>query len=489
MEYKEIVYNKQLILNGVNKLADCVLKTMGPNGGTVMLIDDFGRPYTTKDGVSVAKAITLENPVEEGAAMLVKQAAEETLRKVGDGTTTSICLAQAFITKSFKLLQENKYTVKELIKELDNLEKEAIEKLTLSSQKLNKDNTIDVARISANGDEKIAKLIAEAYENSDTVKVEETNREFDEVIKTKGATLNTSYFDPAFINNRFKQSIEYSGKIPVIIIDGHLKDLKKIRKVLDKVESLIIVADEFSKQVLSSFKQAYNEGNNIALIKSPSYATQRKLILEDLAKYLQCKVIPENLVVPAIEINSYIGYTQGFDSNKDRTIFYNPDFDSDIIVASLKEAYENEDNKISKDNLKKRIDAFSGTQSIIKVGGKSEAEIKERKDRIDDAVLAVKAALESGIVEGGGRALVNYYLESKNIYKDCVTEPYKLIHKPITKINKKNIFDFNLSDNYIKKNIIDPLKVTVTALSNAISVTKVIISTEAAVLAPRLWTK
>lgn len=480
MEFKEINYSKELILSGVNKLANCVLKTMGPNGGTIILIDDFGRPYTTKDGVSVAEHITLKNPVEEGAAMLIKQAAQETVRKVGDGTTTSICLAQAFINKAFEL--KEKYSTKDLIKELNKLEKEIIEKLILSSKELNRKNIIDVAKISANGDENIANLITDAYNNSDIVKVEETTREFDEVVKTQGVTLQTSYFDPAFINNRSKQSIEYSEKLPVIIIDGHLKEIKKIKNIFPFIEKnnngLIIVADDFSKQVVSYFKEVHNKSFNIALIKSPSFATQRKLILKDLSKYLECSLISEGYTIPTTNVNNYIGYTEGLDCNKEATIFKNSNFDLNNITKDLEEAYKREEDKIVKDNLKKRIDCFKGNLSIIKVGGNSEAEIKERKDRIDDATLAVKAALESGIVEGGGLSLAFLgTLYDDNLFSKCLLKPFEIINKYKYVVGKT----FN-------KDIIDPLKVTVTALSNAISVTKVIISTEATVLAPRLWT-
>lgn len=478
---EEISYNKQLILNGVNKLAEAVLKTMGPNGKTMIIIDDFGRPYTTKDGVSVANAVSFKNPVEDAVATLVKEAAQETLKKVGDGTTTSICLTQAFINEGFKLLK--KHELPYLIRELNNLEKQILEELIRSSKEITSERYYDVAMISTNGDDNISRLIEEAYLHSENVKVEESNKDFNDLIKVQGMSVNTPYFDVAFINNVAKQSIEYNEPMSVVIIDGHLNNFNNVKHVIASLSSVVIIADEFSKSVLSSLKEAYNSNSaNIALVKSPSYATQRKLILEDIAKYTGAKVINPNKEISKINASNYIGKINSFISTKEKTIFFNENAEVDDIINKLKEAYNLEEDEITKNNLKQRLEYLQGNLSIIKVSGNTDAERTERRDRVDDAVLSVKAAIDSGVVKGGGVALSK---SSDNLYNKGIRNSfYSCLYKP-----SKIIFNTDNLDNQISDDIIDPLKVTTTALSSAIAVTKTILSTEGAVISPRLWSQ
>ena len=482
---KEIDYNIDNIKNGVNKLADAVLLTMGPNGNTVIITDDFGRPYPTKDGVSVANDITFKNPTEDAVATLLKQTAQQTVKEAGDGTTTSICLAQAFINEGFKLL-ENGTPITEVQEQLDYLLKDVTNYLDNTKKELNKEDILYVAKIASNNDEDIARIIDEAYKHSNNVKVVETSQSKTYIDNITGVNLNTPYFDPSFINNERNQSIEYNEKMPIILVDGHLESIDNIFPIVKGLEAVTIVADHFPKQVLYMLKDNYNKDRlTIALIKSPGMAGHRKNVMRDLATYFNIKLIdPTRKLGIKENPQDYIGYTDTLYSDKEKTILYNAEADVTNLIDDLKHLKEKEEDILFKNLIQERIDNISGNMSIIKVGGDSPAEIKEKKDRMDDAVLSVKCALEEGIVEGGGRALVGAAFSlmkpDRTYLIEALNTPYKIIFK------ENNIDIINIED-FFEKKIIDPVKVTKTALKNAVSVAKVILSTKAVVLNPRLW--
>lgn len=482
---KEIDYNIENIKSGVNKLADAVLWTMGPNGHTIIITDDFGRPYATKDGVSVANEIVFSNPTEDAVATMLKQAAQQTVKEAGDGTTTSICLAQAFINKGFELLEKGE-SINTIHKQLDELLHDTIKYLDDNKKSLNSKDLKYVAKISANNDEEIANIIDDAYSHSHTVKVEESKKEHTEVIKTIGININTPFLDPSFINNPQKQSIEYNERMPIILIDGHLNNADIISILLKNLESVIIVADYISPSLISTFKDVYNKNNkNIALVKAPGMATHRKNIMNDLATYFNIKLIDPNKKI-LNNPGEYIGYTDTFYCDKYKTILQNSDADIESLINDLKQARDNDEDDIAKKLIQERIDYLSGNISLIKVGGNSDIEIKEKKDRIDDAVLAVKCALEEGIVEGGGVSLLRGSLQIKeNKFSDCLYKPYVVIFNDLKLLD--DIVPHDLGKDYFKEKIIDPVKVTKTALKNAVSVSKIILSTKGVVLNPRLW--
>jgi chaperonin GroEL len=454
----------RLLLEAINELADTVLLTYGPNGSTVIIADSNGKPYVTKDGVSVANYITFENPIKNIAANLIKQAAQNTVKEAGDGTTTSICLAQAFINKGFELLE--KYNYNKIKEELDILEAVVLETLSNMKKTLLKEDIINVATISANNDNIIGELIQQAFNNSNTVKVEEGNKEYDELITLKGMRLNSGYFDKAFINNPSKQSIEYND-IPLLVIEGHLDDLKPYAKIIEQnPKGIAIIADHFTDSVISILRDNYNRGLlNIALLKSPGFATHRKDLMNDITLFAGGK----------------IGHISSLKATADTILLIKENIPTEALELAnkLKESLSDLTDT-QKELTQQRIDNLSGSISVIKVGGKSELEMKERKDRMDDAVLAVGCALEEGIVEGGGYALKDCYFN--NLFSGCLTQPFFLLNEhrytPETGIIKKDMY---------KEGIIDPVKVTRVALQNAISIAKVILSTKAVVINNRLW--
>lgn len=470
---------RKLLREGINDLADTVTITMGPNGKTVIISDGNGHPYITKDGVSVTKQITFSNnEVKNIAAALIKEVAIKTVEEAGDGTTTAICLARAFINKGFDILDNEIIKYPEIKLELELLEKYILDNLKNNSRKLNIESVKDVATIAANNDKDIGDLIQEAYNNSKIVKVEESNKENDELITIKGMQLNTGFFDKAFINNPAKQSIEYTN-IPLLVIDGHLNDLKNLEGFIKRhPQGIAIIADHFSDNVVSILKSNFNVGAlNIALIKSPGFATHRKDLMKDIALFTSGSVIDPNKSL----VNVNIGLIDYIKVTNNKTIIgkeFIPTPEVLMLVEELKKGLK-ELEKPHQELLQQRIDNLSGSLSIIKVGGKSEVEMKERKDRVDDAVLAVSCALEEGIIEGGGKALQLVSSTINNNFTECLCMP------KITIIENGAKIDY--SKDFFKEGIIDPYKVTRVALQNAISVAKTILSTEAVIINNRLW--
>lgn len=459
---------------GINKLSNAVLKTYGPYGGTVLIADEYDRPYVTKDGVSVSNYITLKDPIENMAIILLKEVAQKTVEQAGDGTTTSICLAQSLINKGYKLLEQG-YDYNVIKKNLVELEDLTITKLKEIAVKLNKNNIIDVATISSNNDSEVANLIKDAYMHSDVVKVQHSDLSEDKLITVNGMKLNGSYFNKAFINNDKKQSIEYD-KVTFIIIEGKLDKMNVVSDFIQKNpdKNIIIMADHFSDEIVSVFKSNYNRGAlKIGLVKTPGFAQHRKDLVKDIITYtkayhsLNGYYIAELDSLTATKDSLVISKETGVDNSKD-------------LMFKLKDAIELSDvDDYSKDLLNQRLENLKGSVSIIKVGAKSESEMKEKKDRFDDAVLAVSCAIEEGIITGGGVTLNDIYKDSnsENIFIACLASPYKTIQKSY----KEGELIIN------KDNVIDPVKVTRCALQNAISVAKIILSTDTVVLNERLW--
>ncbi len=470
---KEIIKGEELqaaLRAGVDTLASAVLETMGPNGSTVGIVDETGKPYITKDGVTVARHVDLDNPIEQYGAELLKEVANRTVEQAGDGTTTSICLAQSFINVGFDLLN-NGIPYKSIKSALEKIESEVIAELKKTSIKLEPKNIVNVATVSANNDSVIGKLIQTAYNHSTIVKVEESDSLEDTLITIDGMNLRSSYFSKAYINNAKKQSIEY-GTSKLIIVQGKVTDIKDIKDLLKGEQDMpiIIMADHFSDSVNSIIKENYNKGFlKIGLVKSPGFATHRKDLINDIIYYTSANRVGTT--------NKYVGIIDKIYADKDTIVITQEDKVRDPSrLNDLKEAFDSEPKGGAKDLLKDRIDTLNGTVSIIKVGGNSEIEMKERKDRIDDAVLAVKCALEEGIIEGGGHALRNI---AKNMLytKTPIIELIGCLHEPYYIIDVKKI----------SNKIVDPVKVTRCALQNAISVSKTILSTTVIVRGRNIW--
>jgi len=489
---KEIIIGEDLrqgLRAGVNKLSAAVLVTLGPYGKTVILTSDIDPSYITKDGVSVAKRIKLKDPIENVAADLIKEVAEKTLALVGDGTTTSICLANDLINIGFDLINEG-MPYMDVKKHIDLLTAETLRLLEEGAQPLEgKDAVQQVATISANNDIEIGRIIAEAYGHSNIVKVYEGSKQADELVLTEGMEVETTYWDKAFINVMEKQSIKYDEPFNVIVIDGKLHNLDPIAGILQQTETLgknfVIVADHFGEQTIKLLKDNHNRGSLVIVpVRSPGFGKHRKDLLSDIAYYTGAKVLEENKKYAS---TSSVGKITKVEVTPEKAFLVVDTVDPQRI-NELKQYNDTLEEGHVKILVSKRIAALEGKASSIFVGGNSEVEMKERYDRVDDAVRAVNSALEEGIVEGGGVALVRAYnvlCNQENINQRLVmallSPSYRIFVNSDSKING----DF--TESRFEQNIVDPLKVTKMALQNAVSVSSTILGTEAIVLDESLW--
>lgn len=468
---------KKRLLIGIEALGSTVLSTMGPHGKTVIITDDFGRPYVTKDGVSVANSITFADPVSNIGATLLKQVAQKTVDEAGDGTTTSIALALAFITRGMEEMDQGT-NYNDLKFELEDLLEKTSIHLNKYSRKLHFSNIIDVATIAANNDTHLGQTIQKAYDHSNIVKVEETEQNEDSLTLVDGMQLRTGYFNKAFINKGERQTIEYTD-IHVILIDGHLDSFNDIAGMLEKTDRVLIIADYFSEKVVSILKTNYNNNAiEIALVKSPGINLHRIDLMEDLSLYTGATLVTKGLK------GAKLGHVDSIEIHKDKIIITKDEMRIGVQerLDELVSALVIEVNVHTKDLLEQRIGNLTGKISIIKVGGKSEVEIKEKKDRYDDAVLAVLCAIEEGIVAGAGMSLYKAAHKLDNTFKDCLKVPYATIQA-----NAEGTLPITVKSNLFNAGIIDPLKVTRCALENAVSVAKTILSTDSVVLNQRLW--
>jgi chaperonin GroEL len=494
---KEIISkeeSRKLIKDTVNEIAETVCYTYGPNGKTVILTDNEGNGIVTKDGVSVCNAINFEDPYKNIIANIIKQVGQKTVEEAGDGTTTSICLANAFINKGFELIDQG-ISYNEIKTSLEELEKYTVKELKANSRKVKKKDIINIAKIASNNDIEIASIINKAYKHSKIVKVEESNLKKDELVEVNGMSLRTTYFDAAFINDGKTNTIKYND-CRIALIDGNMETTDSISKLVYKIDGkpLIVIADHFSDRVIALLRKNYNEGSlKIALVKSPGVNQHRKNIMSDIALYTGSQLLNPNKVYTETE---YLGYIDNIEVKKEETILLNSKDNKEVknLIEELNELVKTDIPKYDKELATQRLQSLTGTVSLIKVGGESPVEIKERFDRIEDAVLAVKSAYEEGMVEGGGLGLFktqfkSYFTKTPILeLSNSLQEPYRILN-PITIIDmgKEKIISFDLNPDFYKKGIIDPTKVVRCALQNAISVAKTILGTEAIVLNKYLW--
>jgi chaperonin GroEL len=469
MEYKEIILGdeaRQKIKEGINDLAEAVLVTMGPEGKTVIIPDENAQPKVTKDGVSVAKAVSFQDPIKNVGAKLIKEVAKKTVKEAGDGTTTAICLANAFINKGFELLEKG-YSANQIKKELEKLQKLTIEGLSKAVRHIKNDEDIfNVASIAANNDINIGRIIQGAFQHSNIVKVDKGYTPNTYIEKIEGMEFKSGILDQAFINDRSSQAIVY-GEARLMVIEGHLKSLKPVASEIQKLDIddvLIIIADEVTDSVTRILRDNYNKGAlKVGVIKSPGHAQHRANLISDIK--VACNVQGNQL-----------GYIKSIKATTEKTIIeYERNEAVESRLKDLKELLTSTHDEYSKELLQQRISLLEGNISVIKVGGNSDIEIGETYDRIEDAVLATKCAISEGVVEGGGWALLrvadDYQTAGyKNTFITCLYAP------AFTIFNSDNLDRGMLDDN-----VIDPVKVTKVALINAISVAKTVLGIEAIV--------
>ena len=498
---------KEKLTIGINKIANAVSSTLGAGGKNVVIEDDFGNPHVTKDGVTVANSIMLMDPVENLGVSMMKQAAQQTANMAGDGTTTSIVLTQAIIDCydklngkdfSFRDIKNGINKFKDHV--IDSLEKKSIE---VDDKKLN-----DVSIISANNDKELGTLIADAFRKAgeNGIVAMETSSTNDTYIDTvEGTKLNSYPKTPHFYTNKEKEVSELEK--PLVFISA--SDIPNVRKIQDILEyaiksnrSILLIAP-LESQPLTALAMNMVKGNiKVNVIDPPSFGLKRKDILEDLALLVGAKVFDESLGDSIDSITpDMLGEADKAISDKEGTVLVIQKKSEEALerIEYLKSALEKEDHFVLTKHLNDRLALLCGGVSIIYVGADTDVELKEKQDRVDDAIHAVKAAKKEGILPGGGVALAYMaqddlqmelnqgMLKGVDILKNALVVPFTKIlenagldPKAYTLSEWGQGVDVTCGCNkvMIDSGIIDPLLVTKSALNNAISVATTILSTD-----------
>ena len=521
MAAKEVVYSdvaRNELLAGVEKLADAVKVTMGPKGRNVLLQRSFGAPHITKDGVSVAKEIELKHPVENMGAQLVKEVASKTADEAGDGTTTATVLAHAIFKEGLKYITAgaNPVAVK---RGMDKAVEAIIDELKKMSKPVeNKEQIAQVATISANNDKKIGELIAEAMDKvgkDGVITVEEGKSLQDELEVVEGMQFDRGYLSPYFVTDTEKMVAELNDAY-ILLYDKKISNMKDLLPLLEKMvqtgnKPLLIIAEDVEGEALATLVVNKLRGVlNVCAVKAPGFGDRRKAMLQDIAILTGGQVISEELgrTLESATIED-LGQAGRVVVDKENTTIVDGKGDKAAIearIAQIKKEIEETTSDYDKEKLQERLAKLSGGVAVIKVGAATETEMKEKKDRVDDALSATKAAVEEGIVIGGGAAILKAAKKANaqpddsdekigiEIIKQAVKAPIKQIaenagYEPGIVAMKVEEADENIGFdaangeyvNMFEKGIIDPTKVERIALQNAVSVGSLLLTTEAAV--------
>lgn len=517
---KDIIYSDEArnkLYDGVKKLNDAVKVTMGPRGRNVLIQKSFGAPTITKDGVSVAKEIELKDTIENMGASLVKEVANKTNDQAGDGTTTATILANAIFKEGLRNITAGANPV-EVKRGMDKITDAIINELKSSAKKVSgKKEIAQVATISANNDTAIGDLIAEAMEKvskDGVITVEEAKSINDELNVVEGMQFDRGYLSPYFITNAEKMQVELEHPY-ILLFDKKIANLKDLLPILEGVQKsgkpLLIIAEDIEGEALATLVVNKLRGVlNISAVKAPGFGDRRKAMLEDIAILTGGEVVSEELgrTLDSATVAD-LGQASRVVIDKDNTTIVDGSGDKDVIKArvnQIKAQIEETTSDYDREKLQERLAKLSGGVAVIKVGAATETEMKEKKDRVDDALNATKAAAEEGIVVGGGCALIRAGLRAKvelcgdeKIGADIVLRALKAPLKQIAKnagfdsgvvanmveTNKDEKIGFNaISGEYINMfdaGIIDPVKVERVALLNAVSVASMLLTTEATI--------
>lgn len=503
---------------GVDKLANAVKVTLGPKGRNVVIDKKFGAPTVTKDGVSVAKEIELENPIENMGAQMVREVASKTSDVAGDGTTTATVLAQAIFREGLKNVTAGANPM-DLKRGIDIAVENVISFLKKMSKDVEtRDEIAQVGSISANNDKTIGELIAEAMDKvgkDGVITVEEAKGTETGLEVVEGMQFDRGYLSPYFITN--SESMEAVLEDPYILIhDKKISAMKDLLPILEKVaqagKSLLIISEDLEGEALATLVVNKLRGTlRVAAVKAPGFGDRRKAMLEDIAVLTNGTVISEErgfkLENATIE---YLGQAKKVVIDKDNTTIVEGNGKSDDIkkrINEIKAQIEKTTSDYDKEKLQERLAKLSGGVAVLKIGAATEVEMKEKKARVEDALHATRAAVEEGIVPGGGVALVRATksLEKLTGANQDQTTGIRIIEKALTEplrqivsnaglegavvLNKvlegKEDYGFNAAtenyENLMKSGVIDPTKVTRTALQNAASVSALLLTTEAVV--------
>ncbi|HCZ1736716.1 TPA: chaperonin GroEL [Staphylococcus aureus] len=507
---------RQAMLRGVDQLANAVKVTIGPKGRNVVLDKEFTAPLITNDGVTIAKEIELEDPYENMGAKLVQEVANKTNEIAGDGTTTATVLAQAMIQEGLKNVTSGANPVG-LRQGIDKAVKVAVEALHENSQKVeNKNEIAQVGAISA-ADEEIGRYISEAMEkvgNDGVITIEESNGLNTELEVVEGMQFDRGYQSPYMVTDSDKMVAELERPY-ILVTDKKISSFQDILPLLEQVvqsnRPILIVADEVEGDALTNIVLNRMRGTfTVVAVKAPGFGDRRKAMLEDLAILTGAQVITDDLGLDLKDASiDMLGTASKVEVTKDNTTVVDGDGDENSIdarVSQLKSQIEETESDFDREKLQERLAKLAGGVAVIKVGAASETELKERKLRIEDALNSTRAAVEEGIVAGGGTALVNVYqkvseIEAEGDIETGVNIVLKALTAPVRQIaenaglegsviverlkNAEPGVGFNAATNewvnMLEEGIVDPTKVTRSALQHAASVAAMFITTEAVV--------
>ena len=507
---------RQRILRGVNVLANAVKVTLGPKGRNVVLEKSFGAPTVTKDGVSVAKEIELKDKFENMGAQMVKEVASKTADVAGDGTTTATVLAQAILREGLKAVTAGMNPM-DLKRGIDKGVIAAVEELkNMSAPCKDAKAVAQVATVSANADEEIGKLIADAMDKvgrDGVITVEEGSGMENNLDVVEGMQFDRGYLSPYFINNQQSMSAELENPL-ILICDKKISNIRDMLPVLESVAKsgrpLLIIAEDVEGEALATLVVNTMRGIvKVAAVKAPGFGDRRKAMLQDIAVLTGATVIAEEVGLSLEKATmAELGSAKRVTVGKENTTVIDGAGKKKEIegrIAQIRAQVEDTSSDYDREKLQERLAKLSGGVAVIKVGAATEMEMKEKKARVEDALHATRAAVEEGIVAGGGVALIRALQAIKdlkganhdqdvglNILRRAMEEPLRQIvdnagEEPsvvIAKIiEKKGTFGYNAATSeygdMVKMGIIDPTKVTRTALQNAASVAGLMITTEA----------
>jgi chaperonin GroEL len=515
---KKLLFNEEArtaLLSGVQQLADAVESTLGPRGRTVVIDKKFGSPHITKDGVTVAKEIELEDAIENAGAQMVKEAAQKTNDMAGDGTTTATVLARAILTEGYKKIANGANPI-ELKRGIDKTVTKITEYLEdLSNPVTDNAEIAQIGTISANNDSSIGAIIAKAMEKvgqDGVITVEEGKTSETTLEVVEGMQFDRGYLSPYFVTDANKMEAVLSN-MKILMVDGQVSNMKQLLPILEQVaqqgSELLIIADDINGEALSTLVVNKVRGSlKVCAVKAPGFGEKRKEVLEDIAAITGAFVISETkghkLEKATLE---QLGTAEKIVINKDTTTIVNGFGDAEYVqerIESIKNQIEASISDYETEKLRERLAKLSGGVAVIKIGAGSEVEMKEKKDRVDDALNATKAAVEEGIIPGGGVALrrfegdpdIDYENEDQQIGGDIIIKacnaPFNTIMKNAG-LNAEVIYS-RLNDsgpytdgycartekvvNMIEAGIIDPVKVTRIALEKASSVAGTMLTTE-----------
>ena len=490
---------REQVFKGITKLTTAVSSTLGASGKCVMLEDASGRPVITKDGVTVADSIVLLDPVENMGATLLKEAARKTVSEAGDGTTTATVLAHAILKEAYKV--SDKTNSRELKDGIKSAVKKVVKYLESIAIEAKGDMITQIATISTNNDEELGSIISEAFkavDNTGVVMLETSASGKTEFEIVDGVQYEKGITNSHFITNKQNKTAELENPL-VLLIESPVDTIRQIQSVLEYViknnKPLLIIGD-LEQGVLSALAMNKNKGNiKVNVINAPTYGVNKKQILDDLSLLTGATIINEDLGddLDLIQIEHLGSCLKSVTTHNETVIQIKETSDKVLnIIEDIKEQLSKDNPSYEVIKLEKRLAMLAARIAIVKVGANSDIELKEKTDRVEDAICATKAAVKEGIVSGGGIALLNAakHIKSKSVGEQVLLEAIKAPFKTI--LENAGIVDYDLPTikgkglnvvtgnmvNMIKSGIIDPLLVTKSALQNAASVATTILSTD-----------